>query len=414
MAILNVPNEVAMKQVAIATEALPGVAVTPTHRLLLDFSATPGVGDLRASEDATGGYDRTNTIRRSQADPSGTMGGDLTYEEFAMLMQYAIKGGVAGVSDANATPGYTYTFSPTFNADDIDTFTAQFGAEGLPWQATGVRFNEVTITGDATDTNDAWQFSGTPFMRDVERLEGEEFVATGASVGNETTTVENTGASWTIDELVGQYIFKDYGTHIGEVRQIESNTATVITVSDAFSEAVVAGDVFYISAALPTIANPDYETIVTEGTQFFLDPYNSATSSVGTTEVTDRIVSFNVTQSLQLARKRRLSGIIGRLGRGAREITGTVRFEFDRWDEYKEWINNEEVSIRIQKVGSVIDSGASTNKLARIDVERAAWGAWTEDADNNNMTVSLSFRAYLPATGPIMTVAAKNQLATLP
>lgn len=410
MAIRNVPNEVALKGVMLATETVPGQLQTPTHRLLMDFSATPGIGTLRRSEDATGGFDRTATPRRQAADPSGTIGGDLTYEELAILMQYAVKGAVAGVSDAEDTPGYLYTFSPTFNADDIETASVMFGVEGLPWQATGVRLDEFTITADATDANDAWAFSGTPFMSNVDRVEGIEFVATGGT----TTTAIDADATWTPDELIGQYIFKDYGTHIGDVRIISDNDATTITVETAFGEAVTAGDVLYISAAFPTIATPDYETITLEGTKVYLDAYNASSSTIGTTDVSERVLSFNVTQSLSLARKRRMPGNIGRIGRGAREISGTVRFEFDRWDEYVAWRDAEELSIRIEKEGSVIDADAGTTKLARIDVERAVFDSWTEDADNNNMTASLAFLALLPASEPILTISAKNTLATLP
>ncbi len=72
------------------------------------------------------------------------------------------------------------------------------------------------------------------------------------------------------------------------------------------------------------------------------------------------------------------------------------------------------VSLRIEKTGSVINAPTNTTKMARIDVERAVWDAWTNDEDNNNMTVSLSFVAALPDTANIATFTAKNRLATLP
>lgn len=410
MPILNVGNESALATVLIGTETTPGVAVAPTARLLGDFTAAPGRGAIRRSEDSTGGYDRTVTIRRGQADPSGAYAEDMTFESFPMLMRYAVRGGGTGVSDGNSVPGYTYAKSPTFSADDIDTFTALYGVEGLPWQATGNRFSEFTITADATDTDDNWKFSSTPFVRDADRLPGFEGVATGGS----TTTIIQTLAGWTVDEWAGAYVFQDYGSHIGDVRQVVSNTADTLTLETALSEEAVAGDVFYISALFPVIANPDYETITLEGTRFYLDRYDPVTSSIGTTDISERILSFNVTQALNLARKRRMPGIIARVGRGAREISGTVRFEYDRWDEYAEWLGDDLVSLRIEKEGSVIDAGAGTTKLARIDAERAVWDAWTNDEDNNNMTASLSFVAMLPETADIATFTGKNRLAALP
>lgn len=410
MPIRNVNNESALATVLVGTETVPGVAVTPTARLLGDFTAAPGRGAIRRSEDTTGGYDRTVTIRRGQADPSGSYAEDLTFESFPMLMRWSVRGGGTGTSDGAATPGYTYAKSPNFSVDDVDSFTALYGVPGLEWRATGNRFSEFTITADATDTDDNWKFSSTPFVRDADRLPGFEGLATGGT----TTTIIQTGAAWTINQWAGAYVYQDYGTHIGEVRQVLSNTADTLTLETALSTAAAAGDVFYISTQFPVIANPDYETITLEGTRFFLDRYNPTTSTVGTTDISERILSFNVTQESSLARKRRMPGIIARVGRGAREISGTVRFEYDRWDEYAEWMGNTPVSLRIEKTGSVINTGTNTTKMARIDVERAVWDAWTGDEDNNNMTVSLSFVAALPATAPIATFTAKNRLVTLP
>lgn len=413
MPIRNVNNESALATVLVGTETVPGDAVTPTARLLGDFTAAPGRGAIRRSEDTTGGYDRTVTIRRGQADPSGSYAEDMTFESYPMLMRWSVKGGGTGTSDGAVVPGYTYAKSPTFGSDDVDTFTALYGVEGLPWQATGNRFSEFTITADATDTDDNWKFSSTPFVRDADRLPGFEGTVT-AGINTTTTTIEVLGAGWTVDQWAGAYVFVNYGSHIGPVRQVLSNTATVLTLETALETVPAGGSLIYISGLFPVIANPTYETITLEGTRFFLDRYNPTTSTIGTTDISERVLSFNVTQELSLARKRRMPGIIARVGRGAREISGTVRFEYDRWDEYAEWLGNDPVSLRIEKTGSEIDAATNTTKLARIDVERAVWDAWTNDEDNNNMTASLSFVAALPDTAPIATFTAKNELANLP
>jgi hypothetical protein len=220
-----------------------------------------------------------------------------------------------------------------------------------------------------------------------------------------------TGAAWTIDQFQGAYYFDQYGSGIGEVRMIASNTADTITLETALTDAPTAGDPFYVSSVFPAIANPDYDPIPMEGTTVYLDLYNASASTLGTTDISDRVLSFNVSQTLGLARKRRSSGIIGRMGRGGREVSGTLRFEFDRWDEYKKFIEDQEISIRIEQTGPVIDATAGTTQLARIDVERAAFDSWTEDEDNNNMTVSLTFVALLET--PVWEVAVKTDLATI-
>lgn len=407
MAILSTPNEAALKGVMIATETTPGTFITPTRRLSMDMTATPGVGAIIASQDATGSYDRTSKVRRSFATASGNIGGGaVSFQELAMLSKYAIKGGVTGVTDGQSPPGFTYTFNPTASADDINTFSALFGVDGLPWEATGVRINEFNIAGNAVGSDDFWTASGTLFLKDAKRYEGFEGVATGGT----TSTITMTGAGWTIDEHKGAYVFHDYGTGIGEIRQVLSNTATELTLETALGSTAGAGDRFYISGVFPTLADPEYDTITMEGTKVFLDVYNSSSSTLGTTNVSDRVLSFNVTQSLNLANKRRASGIIGRVGRGAREITGTIQFEYDRWDEYAKWITDQEISIRIEKAGPAING--TNGHLAQINIERAVFDQWTEATDQNNMTVNLTFRA-LQSTNTWQTVV-RTDLATLP
>lgn len=408
MAIFNVANEEALKSLMIATETTPGTFKVPTRRLEQAFTASPGRGALVASQDATGSYDRTAKIRRAFASPSGNIGGGaVSYQELAMILPYAVKGGVLGVSDSNTVTGYTYTFTPHDNADDIDTFSALYGVEGLPWEATGVRINELNISGNALGSDDFWTVGGTLFMKDTKRFEGFE----GISTAGTTTTLTMTGASWTVDEHKGAFVFLDYGTGVGAVRQVLSNTATELTFETAVTPAPSTPTKFYISGVFPTLPDTDSDTITMEGTRIFLDVYNSSASALGTTNVSERVASFNVTQTLNLATKRRAPGVIAKVGRGAREVTGTLQFEYDRWDEYAKWIGDQEISIRIEKPGPVIDASAGTTHNAQINIERAVFDAWTEATDNNNMMVNLTFRAYRES--PIWQPVIKTNLATL-
>lgn len=404
--VISIPNEAAMRQVAVASETTAGTPVTGTMRLLGELTATPGIGAIRRSEDATGGYDRTAKIRRQTADPSGTYGGGLSFEELEAILQWSVSGAPT-VTSGGSPAAYTRVFAPSFATDDIKTFSAQYGVTGMPRQLSGARFTEITISGDATANESDWQVSGNLLMKSVDRLTGTTVTATGGS----TNTVQDTGASWSVDQFKGQYIFRDPGSHAGEVRLIASNTSDTITVSQAFSTTVAAADVFYIAAALPSIAVPDYESIDVEGTKVYLDEYNPSSSNIGTTEISDRILSFSITQALNLATKRRMPGVIGRMGRGAREVSGTMRFEMDRDDEFMAWLNNKELSLRIMKEGSNIN--ASNTKLAQIDIERAVFDGETQDTDNNNMTVSMAFVALLPASDPVWQITTRTGVSTL-
>ena len=74
MPVYSVPNETANQTFMLATEDQPGVFKTPTARMFVPYTASPGVGAIQRSQDMTGGYDRTAKVRRDFADPSGCGG----------------------------------------------------------------------------------------------------------------------------------------------------------------------------------------------------------------------------------------------------------------------------------------------------------------------------------------------------
>lgn len=409
MPIYNVPNEVGLEEFMIATEAIPGTFAVPIRRMTQQFDAQPGVGELIVGQDVTGGYNRTARARRGTKDPSGSLGGrgDLTFQELAMFARYFIRGGVTGTSDAETIPGYTFDFSNLPNADDIQTFSALFGVPGLEWMATGVRFDEINISGDATNADNAWKISGTPFLKEAKRYHSFEGVATGGS----TTTIVLTGAGWTSNQWQGAYVFQDFGSGVGETRMVASNTTDTLTLESPLATAAASGDKFSISTPFPTLSDPDYDTISMEGTKIFLDIHDPSSSTIGTTNVSERVASFNVTQKLNLANKRRAPGIISRKGRGNLDITGQITFEADRWDEYYQWIENDYLSIRIEKEGPLIDPDAGTRHLAQLNFERAAWNTRSPGTDNHNKMVTMAFRALRHT--PDWNVKVKTNLATL-
>lgn len=57
----------------------------------------------------------------------------------------------------------------------------------------------------------------------------------GTATGGTTTTITDTGKAWTVDALAGKAIVLTAGVGGGDVRKIVSNTATEITVDEAFS-----------------------------------------------------------------------------------------------------------------------------------------------------------------------------------
>ena len=403
----SIANEVANEVALFGTETIPGTAVTPTARLRGDLEITKSQG-IRRTEEATGQYDRLVNPTREPAAYAGTYGEPLTYESLPKLLRYGVAGGGAGSSLGSGA--YEYLQVPNGWADDIDSMTVEYGIEGRAFRSTGVRFSQFTISADTTNQDDNWMFSSQLFVRDKTRLPGG-FEGTVDTATDSTVVV--VGAAFEVDEYQDAWLYLDYGSGTGQVRKIASNTVDTLTLEGpALDPVPSAGEAIYISGLLPVIANDEEEAIVLEGTQFFVDPYNATTSTTGTTNVSDRILSFNLTEELNLAQKRRFSGIIAKVGRGARWFTGSVRFEADRWDEYMQWEEMDPVSLRIEKVGSEI--GGGTRKRARIDIERAFWDVYTEDADNNNRTCTLTFIAAIPEGTDIVQFDTINGLATLP
>lgn len=410
---IYIPNETSNRIVLAGVETIPGVAVTPDFRLLGEFTASKSAALSRTPE-ATGGYDRLATPKRGAVSFSGSYSEAPTYVSLAQLLRVSLRGGDTGTLVSGSTGAYQYTKSPSFDTDDVETMTVQENVPGLGFQATGVRFSDFNISMDADDTGGAWQYSaGQVRMRSYDDLPGAfEGVVTSATA----TTVTMTGAAFVVDDWVGAYYFANPGSHIGAVRQIESNTADTLTFSTPFEpdEIPEAGDTFRIEAMFPAgLPIPNDEAIASYGTKVFLDPVGE----IGTTNVAPhRVISANITVSQTLTDKRFLGNgmdeVSSRVGKGAREVTGQIRLEFDRRDELLQWKNLDEFSLRFEQEGDEIDSGI--HNRVRIDVPRAVWDDYTRDTRAENLTVTMGWVAYLPPSGNIVTFDVINDQPVLP
>lgn len=388
--VLHIPNEVSQRIVLAGFEASPGVPAVPDFQLLGDFTATKSHA-LNRKRETTGSYVGMATPRKQVPTYSGNYGEDLTFESWAQLLRATVRGGATGALVPGSAAVYDHTKAPSQSQDDIEAMTVHYGVDGLGFESRGVTFNEHTLTIDCDDADGVWKFAGPLFLRSkVELAGGHDGVATGGG----TTTIVQTGAGWTVNEYLGAYVFQDFGSHIGEVRQVVSNTVDTLTVSTPFSSAVVAGDVFRVEPLFAAgIPIPQNEPIQSYGTKVFLDPYGTP---LGTTQVTDRIISTNVTMAVNRTGKRFLENrdeISARTGRGDLLVTGQIRFEGDRRDEWREWERLQEFGIRIEQEGSEIEAGFP--RMARVDVRRAVWDEPTDDTRESNLTNTLGWVGYI-------------------
>ena len=100
----------------------------------------------------------------------------------------------------------------------------------------------------------------------------------------------------------------------------------------------------------------------------------------------------------------------GIYGRGSLRISGSVRMEFDRYDELYAMKQLDELLIIAEQTGNEIET-SGVDKLARIEVTRAVWNEQTRDTRNNNLTQTLTFEGYYD---PIpFRITTRNGLATL-
>ena len=114
--------------------------------------------------------------------------------------------------------------------------------------------------------------------------------------------------------------------------------------------------------------------------------------TLGTVQVTDCIIGTNVPLAINRTGKRFLENrdeIRARTGRGDLLVSGQIRFEGDRRDEWRQWEQLEEFAIQIEQEGSAIEAGFP--RRARVEVRRAVW----DDTRENNVTNTLSWVGYI-------------------
>jgi hypothetical protein len=406
-----IPNEMQLSRFYGGTEVQLGTLVAPTFKFYGDLALNKARPLVDRNEFA-GTRFKDYTPVRGPIVVDGTYAQPLTYEDLAILLRYGMVGGVTPTDDGNTTHGYTYAYSPSSTRFDIDFMSGETGFPGMPFTFTGLHFPEFTISGDIDDSEAAWKWASKimALTKDLKAF------TSGTATGGSTSTVIKAAAGWTVNQFQGGFVRMLTGTvgNVGQVREIASNDATTLTIRGLFPSAVVNTDTFSISGVFTAgISDRTRETIDVPGTVVYMD----AQGSIGTTLVNGRVISFGATFASNSFGKRFMENTTGysRYGFGAFVVTGQVRVEFDRRDEYDNWVNSTATAIRIQKTGTTIDSGAGTTKLARIDIPDAQWDAFPMDNRNGNITATITFRGYVdPSLSYPGGITIKNKLSVLP
>ncbi len=406
------PNSVALEKGFAGTQLFAKTPVTPTFKIYGRTVLTK-VRSLADREEYAGTRFADYTPVFGPWEVSGTLDQNLSYEDMAILTRYAVSGGGTGVSDGAAIPGYAYTRRP-HPVNLQDAATIEGGSPNMPWRATTSIFPSFTISSDIDDSEAVWKWS-SPIMAIA-----KDFVATfeGTATAGTTTTITQTGAGWTVNAYAGAWVLIKTGTaaNVGEFREILSNTSTVLTLVDALPAAVAVGATFAISGTFTSgIPDRTRELISGPGTTVFIDPV----SAIGTTSINNRFISFSVTYDTGISTFKRfmehIDSFAPKPDLGKIRVSGQVRLEFDRLDEYTRFAAGLGQKLRIKQTGSTINAPTNSWKTAQIDVYNAVWSEMSEDERNSNKTVTWGFRGFVDAVqGVPVEFYAKNTLATLP
>lgn len=409
----GIPNEQQLIRGFAGIQTFRGVPVAPDFKLYGELALDPTRPLIQRTE-YTGTFFGRKTPARGPLTVGGTYRQNLSFEDLAILPRLSVATAPAGVSDGEATPGYTYAYRPHGTRINHDSATVEYMYPGLPFRCEDLDFPQFTIAIDPSDAEAAWRFDATAYARNFEPIAGESGTATGGS----TTTVVMTGAGWTVNEHAGAFVTMLTGTvgNIGDALEILSNTADTLTVVGQFQSAVASGDTFAISGQFTAgIADRNTEAIDAAGTAVYFD---DEVANIGDTQMEGRVRSVSVTYNANLSAKRMIENrdtFAARRGKGETLVTGQVIVEFDSLREYNKWADLQREVLRIHQTGSTIDSGAATTKEATIDIYAAYYDSFARQVSENNVLAAFGWVGYLDAAETVpIEIASKVTLATLP
>lgn len=410
------PNEQAIKEILAAVEASYGAGGTPDLAIYGDLVINKRKPLVRSSDEYRGSYARMRNPRRGPVAIDGTFSKRLSYEDLAILARFFLTaGGGTPVDDSETVHGYTRALLANDGA--LDSWMAEHFVEGMPFTATGIQFNETTISGDVDDADADWMLSSSCLVQSNDLKTTTSLTATGGT----TTTHVDSGASYTTNEHAGKYAAFRSGTaaNIGSIVKVLSNNGTTLTFEQAFPAAVASGDLIELSGLFTSgVADRTVDYIPTEGTQLFID---DASADLGTNEIVDKLISWSVTIAHNWGRKRfqnNVGAYSKKRRRGDRLVTAQFVMEFDDWYEYKNWDTDIPLdrAVQLKHVGPVIDSSAGTTKLAQLDLPRVQWDEVNPNNQRDgNITAVYQAVAFVDDDyGAEFGLTTKTTLATLP
>lgn len=417
-------NEEDLKQAQVGFEAVRGTYTDPTFDwpFGLDVTGKRAVQDIST---ANGTFDSQTTFVMGSQDVTGTTGGNqeagaLAFNDIGIINRLGLgPGTTTPVSDGGTPAGYLWTGRPSASANDQGSLSAEFGHPDQVETASMLMVNEETLT--IAYSNTSWLYTASLIGRTV----APKAEILGTATAATATAVTDTTKALTVNALVGAILQIRSGTGALQERTIVSNTATTITVDSAFTTPPAAGSVYRILPTFkPGVVGYARDLIPTAGTQFWLDDQVTA---MGTTPVTERMISLSITLANNLGTKGFLENTdakSARVRKGKRRITGQIEMEMDRaradeeFTEYRRYHQGNQINkswrrLLVRQTGAEIRAGVP--KYAELKIPRLHYTDYTKGNRDGNSTVTLAFSAYVdPAALAIIERNALNTLAAIP
>lgn len=133
-----------------------------------------------------------------------------------------IKLGAASFSDNTITDTFTNSGQPQqwrFERDVTAYFTTNYGSAVQQTCQVGIQHGAISSINQSIKLIITYEFDDT------------ELLDSGTATSGSSTTLVNSGESWTPDEWIDQYVKITGGTGSGQVRQITDNDGTTLTVA---------------------------------------------------------------------------------------------------------------------------------------------------------------------------------------
>ena len=151
--------------------------------------------------------------------------------------------------------------------------------------------------------------------------------------------------------------------------------------------------------------------VQSNGSKMYMD-----TTTIGTTQVQNKLRNFSVTVANNIEEKRFVeSGITAAadFGRGLQRITGDFTIEHLDDTTFALMRANTKQKIRFEQTGAAIGATPTTNYLLQVDIPQAALNAPSESYAGQNLVYTYPFLGEKPVGSSAITVKDVNALATV-